>query len=249
MDPDGNGVTAAAFAVGEWYVDPELCRICRGDTRVELRPKVVDLLVYLADHAGEVVRKERILEEVWQRRFVAETVLTRAIFELRRAFGDDAAAPSVIQTIPRRGYRLIAPVQRALVRPAVCETEAACVLVFGERRIPLPEGEHLIGRESGISVRIDCRTVSRRHARITVRSGAAAIEDLGSRNGTAVNGAVLDGPKELRSGDTILVGPVALVFRVTGIEGSTLDADAPAEHAPTTSEPPGATVHETLADS
>ena len=176
------------------------------------------------------MRKETLLDMVWARKFVSETVLTRAIFELREAFGDDAAEPRVIETIPKRGYRLIAPVVRTTTRPASCDVEAACALVHGPRSIPLPEGEHLIGREPEATVRIDSRTVSRRHARVTVAYGEANLEDLGSHNGTFVRGSRVDGPTPLRSGDRILIGDVALVFKVFGLAGSTadVDMDAPA---------------------
>jgi Tol biopolymer transport system component/DNA-binding winged helix-turn-helix (wHTH) protein len=81
----------------------------RGD--VTLEPKIMSVLSLLAERPGEVVTKEEILREVWNGTFVGEDVLTRAIRELRRAFGDDAAEPRVIETIRKRGYRLIAPVQ------------------------------------------------------------------------------------------------------------------------------------------
>jgi hypothetical protein len=70
----------------------------------------MDVLVFLASRPGEVIPKERIFRHVWADTFVGDDVLTRAGFELRRAFRDDAKSPRVIETIPRRGYRLIAPV-------------------------------------------------------------------------------------------------------------------------------------------
>jgi len=70
----------------------------------------MDLLVYLARHPGEVHSRERILQAVWPDAFVTDQVLTNAIAEIRRVLGDDPAAPAFIQTVPRRGYVLIATV-------------------------------------------------------------------------------------------------------------------------------------------
>jgi TolB-like protein len=68
------------------------------------------VLVCLAAHAGEPVTKENLLQTVWPDTFVGEGVLVRSIFELRRVFEDEAKEPHVIQTIAKRGYRLVAPV-------------------------------------------------------------------------------------------------------------------------------------------
>ncbi len=70
----------------------------------------MDLLVYLAEHPGQVATKDQILEDVWHQRFVAESVLSRSVADLRRLLDDDAGQPRVIETIPKRGYRLVAAV-------------------------------------------------------------------------------------------------------------------------------------------
>ncbi len=73
----------------------------------------MDLLVFLARSGGRVVSKEEILDRVWQRRFVTESVITRSVADLRRVLGDDAGVPRYIETIHKRGYRLVAPVAPA----------------------------------------------------------------------------------------------------------------------------------------
>ena len=70
----------------------------------------MDLLTYLAAHPGEVVSKERLLDDLWGSRMVSESALTRTVTELRQALGDDAEAPHLLETIPKRGYRLIGSV-------------------------------------------------------------------------------------------------------------------------------------------
>src|SRR5262245_64081674 len=70
----------------------------------------MSVLVCLAEHPAEPVSKEKLLQTVWPDTFVGEGVLVRSIVELRRVFEDDAKDPRVIQTIAKRGYRLVAPV-------------------------------------------------------------------------------------------------------------------------------------------
>lgn len=109
------------FSIGDWHVQPRINLIHKGQVSFHLEPKVMQVLVLLASSAGELVAKERLLQTVWSGVFVGDDVLTRAISELRRVFTDDARSPRVIQTIPKTGYRLIAPVKlepAAAVSPA-----------------------------------------------------------------------------------------------------------------------------------
>ena len=70
----------------------------------------MDLLVFLSNTGGRVVSKEELIDAVWDGRFIAETTLTRAVADLRRALGDDQRSPQYIETIPKRGYRFVAAV-------------------------------------------------------------------------------------------------------------------------------------------
>jgi adenylate cyclase len=101
--------TAQRLSVGEWSVDPATNEISRGNERVHLEPKAVDLLVALAHRAGEVVSREELLSQVWAGVVVGDDVLTQAVIKLRKALGD--GEPEYIQTIPKRGYRLTAAVK------------------------------------------------------------------------------------------------------------------------------------------
>jgi DNA-binding winged helix-turn-helix (wHTH) protein/cbb3-type cytochrome oxidase subunit 3 len=99
------------FRVGEWLVRPRLNAIDYQENTIHLEPKVMRVLVELARQAGEVVTRQQLRETVWQDVFVGEDVLVRAISELRRAFQDDPRTQHTIQTVPKVGYRLVAPVQ------------------------------------------------------------------------------------------------------------------------------------------
>jgi DNA-binding winged helix-turn-helix (wHTH) protein len=105
------------FWVGPWHVDPGKCVIERRDVRVHVEPKAMRVLVFLAVRAGEDVPRCEILQAVWEGAARAE-VLTNAIWELRKALGDDPHEPDFIQTVSKKGYRLVARVVRGR-RPGV----------------------------------------------------------------------------------------------------------------------------------
>jgi DNA-binding winged helix-turn-helix (wHTH) protein/Tfp pilus assembly protein PilF len=98
------------FNLGEWQVEPELNIITCAGREIRLEPTVMALLVCLSERAGAVVSKDELMRQVWMERCVSDGVLTTSIWELRRALGDDVKHPRFIQTVPRKGYRLIAPV-------------------------------------------------------------------------------------------------------------------------------------------
>jgi Tol biopolymer transport system component/DNA-binding winged helix-turn-helix (wHTH) protein len=98
------------FRVGEFLIEPQLNTITGVGKTARVEPKVMQVLVCLAEHAGDVLPKEKLIQSVWADTFVTDDVLTRSISELRKVFDDDAKVPRFIQTIPRSGYRLIARV-------------------------------------------------------------------------------------------------------------------------------------------
>jgi len=95
------------FRLGEWLVDPTLGRIFRGDAMVHLELRAMDVLVNLAEHATDLVTRRQLMDEVWGPAGVSDNTLTRAIADIRSALDDDARHPSYIETIHRRGYRLM----------------------------------------------------------------------------------------------------------------------------------------------
>ncbi|MEL6704834.1 MAG: winged helix-turn-helix domain-containing protein [Bacteroidota bacterium] len=98
------------YAVGEWHVQPLLNSATRRSQAVSVEPRVMAVLTYLAQHAGQVVTRSDLLDAVWADVVVNEDALTRAVSELRKLFGDDPRAPRFVETVRGRGYRLIAPV-------------------------------------------------------------------------------------------------------------------------------------------
>ncbi len=214
--PEG---AAGPFRLGQWLVEPRLNRLTRDGESIQIELKIMDVLVCLAEHAGDLVERQELIDTVWATEFISENILTRAVAELRSALGDDVKAPSYIETIHRRGCRLVAevtPIEASVL------AESKAVVAFklegdgGDHT--LHHGENVIGRSDDADISIDVSDVSRWHARILVSNTAATVEDLGSKNGTFLNGMELDSPKPLESGDEIRIGRDVARFRFV-IEG------------------------------
>ena len=97
--------------IGTWVLDPADGTLTSEHTTVRLEPKVLAVLVYLLESRGAVVLHEDLLRDVWKDTHVVPGALARTISLLRTAFDDDAYHPSYIETVPKRGYRLIAEVE------------------------------------------------------------------------------------------------------------------------------------------
>jgi adenylate cyclase len=107
----------AAFMIADWHIVPASGQIYKGDTEHRLEPKAMAVLVYLAEHAGEVVTREELEQSVWQGSIVTYEALTVTINKIRAVLGDDSRNPRFIETLAKRGYRLIAPVTRPDTHP------------------------------------------------------------------------------------------------------------------------------------
>ena len=210
--PPQSSAGPAPFQVGDWLVEPDRSRVSRGGSSVPLEIRMMQVLVYLAERAGAVVSRRELFDVVWATEFVSDNALTHAVAEIRKALGDSARTPAYIETVQRRGYRLIAPV-KGLAPGALGARQAAGWLISGASAHPLRPGEIVIGRGLDADIRVESPKVSRHHARIVVEGGQAVLEDLGSTNGTSVNGVRLESPRVLAHGDEIEIGHRAQVFR------------------------------------
>src|SRR5467141_825238 len=104
-------MSGASYRFGPFLLDRARYRVVRGTEPVDLTPKLLDLLLYLVDHAGTLVTKEQLLDALWPGANVTDNALAQAMSELRGALEDDPASPQFIKTIARRGYRFIAAVE------------------------------------------------------------------------------------------------------------------------------------------
>ncbi len=105
-------LSAHGLFVAGWQVDAAANRISRDGQAVKLEPRAMAVLVYLTTHPGRAVTREELEREVWRDAVVGYDALSISIAKLRKAFGDDRKAPTIIETLPKVGYRLIAEVGR-----------------------------------------------------------------------------------------------------------------------------------------
>lgn len=99
--------------IGDWSVEPERNRISRGNESRAIRPLPMDVLMHLVEREGDVVLVSELLDLCWQGR-VGDDAVHRCISHLRKQLGDDHKTPVFIQTVYKRGYRLISPVTRPI---------------------------------------------------------------------------------------------------------------------------------------
>ncbi len=204
---DTDVVSGSTFRLGEWVVEPLLGRLTRGGTTIGLELKVMDVLLCLAMKPGLLVTRQDLIDTVWATEYISDNTLTHAIAELRSALGDDAKSPSYIETIHRRGYRLLVGAFEHHDTPSPVSGKSSCFFVVtGNRSVRLRSGDNLIGRIPWAAVTIDSLQVSRRHACIVVDGSTAILEDLGSRNGTYLNGRPIEAPAHVEHGDRIGLG-------------------------------------------
>lgn len=102
---------ARQYLVHSHVVTPATNEIRKDGVVARIEPKSMEVLVYLLERAGTVVSREDIQDQIWENVFVGQDSITNAIIKIRKAFGDDARNPTVIETIPKRGYRVIAAVE------------------------------------------------------------------------------------------------------------------------------------------
>jgi DNA-binding winged helix-turn-helix (wHTH) protein len=197
---------ASPIAFGEFVFDPESRLLVKRRTPIHLTPKAVELLALLAERRPKPVSKEEIHERVWPGVFVSEASLTALVFDLRSALGETAREPRYIRTVHGFGYAFVPDEGISIV------ARTNCRLICEGRVLELVNGENLVGRSIDCGVRLDSTDVSRRHARITINDDKATIEDLGSTNGTFVNGVRVTSPVSLADGMTIGFGSITAQF-------------------------------------
>ncbi len=139
-----------SFRVGEWTVEPSLNRLSRGHESVRVEPKVMDLMVFLAERPGRVVDRQELVDGVWGGAIVEDGTLTRAVARLRAALGEAKGSATYLETIPKRGYRLVAEVtETELERAGSPEVGAERVLCVGREAELAALEAHLDAARSG----------------------------------------------------------------------------------------------------
>jgi FHA domain len=182
--------------------------------------KAFELLGALILDRPKVLSKDALQQRLWPETFVAEANLSNLIAEIREALGDRPRRPLFVRTAHGFGYAFCSEAF-PIDNPAETKgNRALCWLEWGRRRFPLSAGEHVIGRDPDVEVRLDESTVSRRHARLVVTSEGTMLEDFGSKNGTFRGNSQVTAPIHLSDGDDLRIGSLLVTFHVRG-PGST----------------------------
>jgi DNA-binding winged helix-turn-helix (wHTH) protein len=211
---------------GVFELDLQTGELRKKGARVALQEQPFQVLAMLVARPGELVTREELRTALW-----SETVfvdfdhgLNKAVGKIRRALGDMVQSPRFVETLDRRGYRFIAPVESGTTpSPTIASPQPLPLarLALDDRTVPLAPGVHDIGRDPVAAVWINSSFVSRRHARLVVDGRGVTLEDTGSHNGTFVNGERVTGARLLQQGDEIRVGPFRLILHVAGIDSAT----------------------------
>lgn len=191
--------------LGPITLDTDRHQVFRGAEPLHLSTKAFQLLELLVENRPRALSKDRLQQALWPDTFVSDTSLTTLINEIRTALSDTAKEHRLIRTVHGFGYAF-----EGAARPA---PPSGCRLIWGEREVSLEEGENILGRDPSAAGSIPDASLSRRHARVTVRGGAATLEDLESKNGTFVGEKRVTGPTLLSDGDPVRLGLVHMVFR------------------------------------
>lgn len=171
-----------------------------GQGALHLSRKARQLLHILLVARPRAVSRETLYDALWPSTFVSETNLANVVNELRRALGDDARASQFIRTVHGFGYAWCEPRSSA---------KMAVRLVCNREAYKLHRGRNPVGRGADNHILIEAPTVSRCHAVITVSDDGIFVEDLGSTNGTFVDGRRIGGsPVALQANSQIAFGNV-----------------------------------------
>lgn len=200
------------LAFDTFVLDLDQRRLFNGGVEVRLQPKAFELLRVLVEARPKALSKQEILDAVWPGIFVTENNLATVVRDLRTALGDDAQTPHYIRTAYGFGYAFAADAAADRAR-IVAPLPSAWRLIHNHREIVLLEGRTVLGRAGPDVVVVDAPTVSRHHAAIEIRGDDATIEDLGSKNGTRVDGAEIATTAPLADGVEVRLGSVVMVVR------------------------------------
>lgn len=202
--------SSSRIRFGAFTLDLEARQLRGADGEVPLSPKAFALLAYLVEQRPRVVTKEELLDRVWAGVFVEEQNVKNLVSEIRAALADPAAGSRFIRTVFGVGYAFCA---EASEEGGAGGPVVAAYLVAPTTVHRVYAGDNLMGRDGGCSIVIDASGVSRHHARITASGAGVVVEDLGSKNGTWVNGARLDSRVTLADGDELRVGVLTMTVR------------------------------------
>ena len=197
---------------GDFVLDTDSHELLRHGKPVRLAPKAFQLLQILFEARPKAISQDDLYDCLWPDTFVEKANLHNLVYQVREALGDEDQ--SVVRTVYGFGFAFGGSAQESA---AISSWQ----IVAAGNEFDLKAGENIVGRERGVTVRIDASSISRRHARLVVAGARVTVEDLGSKNGTTVNDRPVQAETELRDGDRIVFGSVPAKLRAVRPAGST----------------------------
>jgi DNA-binding winged helix-turn-helix (wHTH) protein len=211
---------------GDCVLDVDAHQLVRNGRAVHLSPKAFQLLCLLVTQRPKAFSKAELHQHIWPATFVTDDSLTRVVSEIRAATGDSSRDARYIRTVHGFGYAFAETVAPAgSIERSLDRRPARYRLSGAGRDVRLTQGNNLIGRDPDADVCIEAPRVSRQHACIVVGPTGIHVDDLGSKNGTFVDGRRIEGRADLAVGAEIRIGSFVLI----------LSADA--DGTPTETEP------------
>jgi DNA-binding winged helix-turn-helix (wHTH) protein len=203
----------------------------------------MEVLILLVQRGGALLPRSEIKAALWGGDVFVDhdAAMNTAIRKIRQALDDDAETPRFVETLVGKGYRFVASVESRtspshVRQPTVEATNRPSArsrrsfprysVTRGKQEFILEVGETLLGRDPAAGVYIDHPAVSRRHASLSIDAGGAMLRDLGSRNGTFINGRRIDGSAKIDHGAIIGLGLITLTFVVLAAPASTQSVSA-----------------------
>lgn len=234
---------SGSFRFADYELDLAAYGLRRRGQPVKLEKIPMELLILLVQRAGTLLPRSDIQAALWAGDVFVDhdAAINTAIRKIRQALGDDAATPRFVETVVGKGYRFVAAVDNCTSPSDVHQSPVEATnrpsarsrrsfprysLTRGKREFILEAGETLLGRDPAAGVCIDHPSVSRRRASLSIDACAAVVRDLGSRNGTFVNGRRIDGSAKVDHGAIIGLGPITLRFVVLAAPASTRSLSA-----------------------
>ena len=205
---------------GAFTLDQDARQLRQGTREIHLAPKAFDLLAILVAERPNALSKHVLQQRLWAGTFVVEANLSNLIAEIREALGDRARAPRFIKTKHGFGYAFGADVAEVDGQKAEAG-QPRCWLEWSRQRFLLSSGQHVVGRDPGVEIRLDHTTVSRRHAQLLVAADGTTLEDFGSKNGTFRGDDRVTGPILLADGDALRFGSLLVTYRVHSLSMTT----------------------------
>jgi DNA-binding winged helix-turn-helix (wHTH) protein len=212
--------------LGDCFYDRAAHSLLRAGAPVRLEPKMYDVLDVLIERSPSVVSNRELEDLLRCGTSAGRLDIQSLLSELQALLGDSAREASVIRNVNDLGFAFCAELRH--FGPRVVPT-VAIKLSWRGQQFELGDGEHILGRGDECTLVIDGDTVSRRHARLIIRQRQAMIEDLGSKNGTHVDGVEIHGLTRLENGSRVSLGhePCTIQLRHAATVTVAVDAKRP----------------------